>query len=797
MLSVGEDLLRGGLEDNMGIKVGIDLGTTYSLVARIGPDGKPKIIRNSFGDTATPSVVCFEDGEVLYGREAKEAQECGSPDCFATFKRAMGDPYFSIDVDGNCYTAADFSAGLLRHMVEEAEDECGQTIDAAVVTVPAYFQNAQREATKEACRKAGIKLISLLNEPSAAAYAYGLNGPDDKTVMIYDLGGGTFDVTISHITKDQVQVVSVEGDHHLGGKDWDMALVDLMLESFCEQTGMDKGDLDLTDGEQNILEVTAENLKRQLTARPRVSTKLRLCGQREEIVVTRADFEAYTEFLVSRTEGCCQDALNGAGLTWHDIDEVALVGGSTRMPMVPAFVERMIGHPPMRGINPDEAVALGAAIYANLQSKGEARLTYGSGGAKPIISLSGAKRLDDCTGYALGIVAESADRTRYINSIIIRKNAPVPAKGTHDYAIRVPEKGGELEAYVLQGQEERPSDNLLAGKYVVKDIQREGSGESLVRVTYSYASDSTIHVSATQPHLNRQLKVEKSQVDDDLSRFDGSPLDETLALKKQMANHPIMICLDVSGSMYGQGFRATVPAVESLLKTLEDTDIPVGLMLFARLSRVILKPSVQYDEIRRAVSSLRVMNHTTDRYRDHYCQQAVNCLIGKDCSSCGIRFCSRLLGGTCARPISDYENWARIEYKRTPKQITPKQDSGHLLGRIRGALVGDASSSDRAAMSTEGAQANAVKGAQVQDTLFIITDGMWQWSRESISDAQNLATEGTQIVAVGVADADESFLRQIATRDEFAAKTSFEGMGEVFSSIGRVITAEDKTLLTV
>ena len=573
----------------MGLRVGINLGTTYSAVARIDADGVARVIKNTNGDTTTPSVLCFlPEGRIAFGIEAKEYQEEGDPNVAAFFKRSMGEGSCLIEHGGREYTATDLSGIFLQKIIKDAEESAGETIDAAVITVPAYFGARERQATIEAGERAGVKVHGLLSEPSAAAFAYGLTGDDEaKTVLIYDLGGGTFDVTLARIERDEVRVLGCDGNHKLGGKDWDDALARLLVDLLADELDVDPYDLSLTPSEMNTLLVKAEQAKRQLSSRESVRLQVTAGGETGAVSISRDEFAQATESLLRMTTTLIEKLLDECNVNWNEIDGTILVGGSTRMPAVASFLRDATGKEPLRGINPDEAVALGAAIKANMEDKP----MYSLGGAKGQFELKGAKTLIDSTAHAMGMVAESSDRKRYINSTIVPKNAAIPAHETKSYALRVPAKGGMLEVYVLQGDADRVLDNVLYAKYVVNGIEREDGRESVVEVSYGYTENATIEVSAKQPATGKTLAVEQCEPEDDLSRFDGSPLayEEELKASAPQVAQRILLALDVSGSMSGDPLEQAKSAMRGFVDELEDTEAIVGCMVFSDRNRMEAK----------------------------------------------------------------------------------------------------------------------------------------------------------------------------------------------------------------
>ncbi len=345
-----------------GPAIGMDLGTTYSAVAWINADGEPEVIPDDEGNTRTPSVVSFSGGTPVVGAEAKRDQTAGVGDVMAFFKSSMGNPDFSCHIAGRDWTATDLSALVLAHLKAQAERALSTPVSQAVVTVPEYFTHPQREATLLAGRLAGLQVRRIISEPTAAALAYGLRpGTGINRFVVYDLGGGTFDVSVIQLSADAVEVIAVAGDHELGGRDWDDRLAGSLQQRFGGDIGRD-----LSAGNAGALLVEVERLKRALSARKSVEAQFGSAGKTRNTVITRAEFEEMTSDLLERTAALTERVLHDAGLRWTEIDGVLPVGGSTRMPMVTARIEQMSGRPPVSGIHPDQAVALGAAVQAGL-----------------------------------------------------------------------------------------------------------------------------------------------------------------------------------------------------------------------------------------------------------------------------------------------------------------------------------------------------------------------------------------------------------------------------------------------
>lgn len=589
----------------MGIRVGIDLGTTFSAVARIDPNtGKPMVIKNSFGSATTPSVLCFErDGNILFGEDAKNMQSVGDTNAIAFFKRSMGKDMFSVDILGKTYNATDLSAILLQKLKEEAEQQIGEKIDAAVITVPAYFTHKERAATIEAGKRAGLEVIAIINEPTAAAFAYGLNEKkEEQTVLIYDLGGGTFDVTLAHINQNEISILGSDGDHELGGKDWDDCIARYLASEFLEKYGAD-----LSDDPEMVasLLVTAENVKKQLTSKDMVSVPITYQDIRGTIDITEETFESISQFLIGTTKDVTERLMDSVGISWNQIDGVILVGGSTRMRMVHNYVYEMSGKPPLSGVNVDEAVALGAAIRANITDKGEAVATIGGlfGRTKSSgLSIQGAKAVTDVTAHSLGMISISPDGEEYINSIIIKKNTKIPASNAKPFNLRTRAKDNELEVYVLQGEYKRPLDNTIINKYVISKIERTSPPNSVIEVTYEYTANGVIEVSAVQKETGKKLPIKIEPVPEDMSWTDLSPKDNMTG--GDMPSVDVMLAIDLSGSMSGEPTRKAMNAMDDFVKQMDSDYTRIGIIAFADTTKVILQPTDDFKAVHNTISRL-------------------------------------------------------------------------------------------------------------------------------------------------------------------------------------------------
>lgn len=542
----------------MGVSVGIDLGTTFSAVAYINPKTKhPEIIPNNEGNRITPSVIQFLNEEMIFGSEAEEAMAAGESDCVATFKREMGSDVPYCYVDGTPYTSEQLSGFLLRHLKEGAEAALGDTITDAVITVPAYFYSREREATINAAKAAGLKVRKIIDEPNAAAMAYGLDHwRENANILIYDLGGGTFDVTLVHMGKGgQLSTITTRGNHKLGGRDWDARIENMLLERFEEDTGLNlRSDVDACA----IIRGMSENVKKRLSSMSVVKAGATFPGfGRSEASISRQEFDENTSDLLEQTGSLCRAVLEEAGISVRDVADVLLVGGSTRMPQVRAYLQRVFGRSPIMHVNPDEAVALGAAIqsfkgdetYTSLSVQivdGKKKTNISSVGlnvhatVKPSQKLSSvsAVTLRETTAHAMGIIAISKDGVRYINDVIIPANHPRPVRCAKAFYVKTrPGNNHTMEIFVVQGDKEAPLENEVAFRYVVSGIRHvpRQHNTTMVRVQYSYDSNGIIRVSARQEDDTVNLPIRRETIPDDMSRF-ARPVEESSAHLASHAN---------------------------------------------------------------------------------------------------------------------------------------------------------------------------------------------------------------------------------------------------------------------
>ncbi len=671
------------------MKVGIDLGTTYSAVARYDKNSnKPVIIPNAFGKEITPSVICFlEDGDILVGEDAKDMQSNGTGVNAAAFKRNMGDGSIAVSFNGKDYTSEDLSAMLLKHLISDAEKATGEKITEAVITVPAYFNDFQRTATIRAGESCGIKVPKIINEPTAAAISYGYKHSADKTVMVYDLGGGTFDVTIVRISKGNIEVVGTEGNHILGGKDWDAAIVKFVCDQFIDEFDVDPRD-DLPT--KNELIVAAEGYKKTLSIAESVTIPLNYDGYSAKYTLTRDEFESMTEHLLAATKDVCMNLIGDLGMSWTDIDEILLVGGSTRMPSVSRFLRDMTGREVIAHSDTDLAVAKGAAITAELYCSSATGLR--------------AMQIADVTAHSLGILSVSQDGKKFVNEIMIKRNSKIPCTVRRQFTIKKGNVTDKIEVFTLQGESRMPLDCNVLAKVVITGFINRGQGV-IVDIEYNYDENGVVNITAYQD--GEPLQVVAEPVPEDIRWMGGSPKDRP---SDETILKNIAICVDLSRSMDGEPIEAAKQSIRDFVTTLQDDDTYFSLIGFGDTIKVVQELTNDPRVILGSIDDLKVK------------------MVGR---------------GTDASPL----------------------DVAHSILSRPGVGI-----------------------------IVVLTDGIWVKRDRAVDQASACRSDNITIIAVGLGEADTSFLRQIATVDDGALFTTIDRLGDTFGTIATAISSGEMGL---
>lgn len=466
--------------------IGIDLGTTNSAVAVL-EGGEPKIITNPDGGRTTPSVVSFKNGESQVGDVAKR-QAITNPDTIISIKSHMGEAGYKVNANGKDYTPQEISAMILQYIKGYAEDYLGEKVEKAVITVPAYFNDAQRQATKDAGKIAGLEVERIINEPTAAALAYGLDKLDkDEKILVYDLGGGTFDVSILELGDGVFEVLSTNGDTHLGGDDFDNKVIDYLAEQFKSENGVDLKDDKLA---LQRLKDAAESAKKTLSSANEAQIDLPFIASGDngplhlQTSLTRAKFNELTADLIKRAEQPVLSALKDAGLSFSDIDEVILNGGSTRIPAVQESVKKMTGKEPNHSINPDEAVALGAAVQGGVIT----------GDVKDVVLL-------DVTPLSLGIETMGGVFTK-----LIERNTTIPTSKSQVFSTAADNQPA-VDIHVLQGERSMAADNKTLGRFQLADIPAAPRGVPQIEVTFDIDRNGIVNVSAKDLGTQKEQKI--------------------------------------------------------------------------------------------------------------------------------------------------------------------------------------------------------------------------------------------------------------------------------------------------
>ncbi|MFP3914036.1 MAG: molecular chaperone DnaK [Actinomycetota bacterium] len=546
--------------------VGIDLGTTNSVIATL-EGGDPQVIPNAEGARTTPSVVAFKEGEILVGEVAKR-QAITNPDkTVRSIKRHMGESDWSVEAEGKTYTPQEISARILMKLKRDAESYLGTEVTDAVITVPAYFNDAQRQATKEAGQIAGLNVSRIINEPTAASLAYGLEKEGDQTILVFDLGGGTFDVSVLEIGEGVFEVKATSGDTHLGGDDWDQVIIDWLVRSFENDHGVD-----LSKDRMAVqrLKEAAEKAKIELSSVSETEINLPFITATAEgplhlqQKLTRSEFEKLSADLLDRTKPPFRQAIKDAGIDVAQIDHVVLVGGSTRMPAVQELVRELTGKDAHKGVNPDEVVAAGAAIQAGVLK----------GDVKDVLLL-------DVTPLTLGIETKGGVMTK-----MIERNTTIPTRKSEIFST-AENNQPEVEIHVLQGERAMAADNNSLGKFRLTGLPPAPAGVPQIEVTFDIDANGIVNVQAqdkatgkeqamtitggtalAQDDIDRMVKDAEAYAEEDRKRREAV---ETRNQAEQLVNQTERV-LEEQGSSLTDEERSPIEDGLADLKTALDSE---------------------------------------------------------------------------------------------------------------------------------------------------------------------------------------------------------------------------------
>ena len=554
----------------MGKAVGIDLGTTNSVVAVL-EGGEPTVIANAEGNRTTPSIVAFKSEEVLVGELAKRQAITNPDNTVRSIKRHIGTNW-KQNFEGKDYTPQEISARILQKLKRDAESYLGDDVTDAVITVPAYFNDAERQATKEAGQIAGLNVLRIINEPTAASLSYGLENNEDQKILVFDLGGGTFDVSILEISEGVFEVKSTSGDSKLGGDDWDQRVMDWLIDKFKSSTG-----IDLSNDKMAIQRVQegAEKAKIELSSTSETEINLPFitandAGPQHLLEkLSRSEFEKITADSVERTKKPVENALSDAGMKFSDIDHVILVGGSTRMPSVQELVKSLTGKDPHKGVNPDEVVASGAAIQAGVLK----------GDVKDVLLL-------DVTPLTLGVETKGGIMTK-----MIERNTTIPTKRSEVFST-AENNQTQVEIHILQGEREMASGNKSLGRFTLTDIPAAMAGTPQIEVTFDIDANGIVNVNAKdlgtgkeqaititggtaleEDEIDRMIKDAEQHANEDAKKKE---LIETRNMAEGMVTSTEKMLDENKDKATEEEVKSITEAADKLKKLLENEELPIN-----------------------------------------------------------------------------------------------------------------------------------------------------------------------------------------------------------------------------
>ena len=574
--------------------VGIDLGTTFSAIAHINENGVPESISNEEGKRLTPSVIYYDDGDFIVGEFAKMNALAVPEKTVEFIKREMGRPIteFSREFDGKEYSAEDLSAEILKKLKKDAETKLGEKITDAVITVPAYYNDPERQATIRSGEIASFNVQRIINEPTAAALSYGMHHIGNKlTVLVFDLGGGTFDVTIMEVDGQELNILATNGNHRLGGKDWDDRIIMHAADTFELEHGVNP--LDDSSAYQELQRKSIDG-KMHLSTFNRTRITLNYAGKSDQLNLTQQEFEEMTSDLVEKCKDLINMVLDEVDLTKDKIDNVLVVGGSTRMPMIRNMIEEHFGKPPDTYLDPDEAVVLGAAVMGELI---ESEKTKKCGFLRPASNAPkqnfGIKRISDVCSHNLGMAALDNIGELY-NSIIIPKNTKIPCEISKDY---ISHNQPEIDVIVLQGGEDRdPRNSTVRDAYEVFDIPSRPTGETRIKVTFKYDVNGVIEVEAEDADKKKVLPIRKKKGEIDWDAY----------LETEQVGMPtdIALVIDCSGSMsYDNKLSNAKKAATQFLGDI-DQSFQVGLVSFQTKAKREMTLTDNFSKLSGKINSL-------------------------------------------------------------------------------------------------------------------------------------------------------------------------------------------------